>query len=155
MCYKYRMGEKMKSCFMFGHGDAPDSIFPKIDAAVEQLYSKGVTIFYVGNRGQFDSLAATAVKQAKQRHHDIGLYLLLAYHPAERAVHLGRGFDGSYYPPLETVPRPYAIIRANQHMVITADYLICYVKHIGNTRNLLEYAQKRKHHDQIMNVAED
>ena len=139
---------------MFGHGDAPDSIIPKIENAIDQLHSMGVTIFYVGNRGRFDSLAATAVKKAKRRYNDIRLYLLLAYHPAERAVHLGRGFDGSYYPSLEAVPRPYAIVRANQSMVNTSDYLICYVKHIGNTRNLLEYTQKRKRKDQILNIAE-
>ena len=135
----------MKSCFMFGHSDCPDDMLPKIEEAIENSYSEhGVQFFYVGSRGRFDSLAATAVKRVKQRHADIRLYLLLAYHPAERPVILWDGFDGSYYPPLEKVPRTYAILRANQYMVDTSDFIICYVKHIGNTRNLLEYAQKRK-----------
>jgi hypothetical protein len=66
-------------------------------------------------------------------------------------------FDNSYYPPLENVPRKYAIVRANQYMIDTADSIICYVKHIGNTRNLLEYAQRRQKKEGIVieNVAEN
>ena len=145
----------MKSCFMFGHADAPDSIIHKLEEAVEALYSMGVTLFYVGSRGRFDSLAATAVKKVKRRHLNISLNLLLAYHPAERPVDLWGEFDGSYYPPLENVPRPYAIVRANQYMVNNSDYLICYVKYIGNTRKLLEYAQRRKTKEAIFNLAEE
>ena len=148
----------MKSCFMFGHGTAPYSILPKIEQAIEDHYTKyGVTAFYVGSRGQFDSMAATAAKQVKQRHPDIKLFLVLAYHPAERPVDLTYGFDNSFYPPLENVPRPYAIVRANQYMVDTADTMICYVKHPGNTRNLIEYAQRRQKKDGVIieNVAED
>ncbi len=143
-----------KSCFMFGHSDCPYSILPKIETAIESCHSKyGVADFYIGNRGTFDSLATTAVKRAKQRHGDIRLYLLLAYHPAERSVALTPGFDGSYYPPIAGTPRPYAIVKANQHMVDTSDFIICYAQHIGNARNLLEYAQK-KAGVHIENVAE-
>ena len=145
----------MKTCFMFGHGTAPFGIMPEIERAVEAHYTDhGVTAFYVGNRGQFDSMAASAVKHVKQRHPEIQLYLVLAYHPGERTVHLSSGFDRSFYPPIENVPRPYAIVRANQYMVKTADTLICYVKHPGNARNLLEYAQKsRKNSPVIENTA--
>lgn len=133
-----------KSCFMFGHSDCPNGILPLIEAAIERVYAKyGVTDFYVGNRGAFDFMATTAVKRAKLRHRDIHLYLLLAYHPAERTVDLTCGFDGSYYPPIEKTPRPYAIIKANQHMIDTSDFIICFAQHIGNARNLLEYAQKK------------
>lgn len=147
----------MKSCFLFGHADCPDTMLPRIEHTIEQYYSQyGVTDYYIGNRGRFDSLAAMAVRNAKQRHPDIRMYLLLAYHPSERPIDLWDVFDGSYYPPLENVPRPYAIVRGNQYMVDNSDYLICYVKHIGNTRNLLEYARRRKKADvRISNVAED
>lgn len=135
----------MKSCFMFGHADCPDCMLPKIEEAIETCYSKhGVTDFYVGNRGRFDALAAVAAKHVKKRHSDMRLYLLLAYHPAERMVDLTDGFDNSFYPPLEEVPRRYAIVRANKYMVNTVNSIICYVSHIGNTRNLLEYAKKKE-----------
>jgi len=141
---------------MFGHADAPDCIMPKLEDAVEYVYSEyGVTAFYVGNRGRFDGMAASAVKRAKMRHNDIMLFLLLAYHPAERPVNLWSGFDGSYYPPLEGTPRQYTIVKANRYMVDTADTMICYVCHVGNTRKLLEYAQRRKDDGvPIVNISE-
>ena len=148
----------MKSCFMFGHADCPDSIMPRIESVIESQYTlQGIRNFYIGNRGRFDSLAAMAAKCVKQRHPDMKLYLVLAYHPGERAVDLTDGFDNSYYPPLEGTPRQYAIVKANKHMVDTADSIICYVKHIGNTRNLLEYAQRRQKKEGITieNVADD
>lgn len=143
----------MKSCFMFGHSDCPNNMLPKIEEAIEEFYLMGVTDFYVGSRGQFDRVAAFAVKCAKHRHPDMRLFLVLSYHPAERPVCLWDGFDGSYYPPLENIPRPYAIVRSNQFMINHSDYLLCYVKHIGNAKNFLDYAQKRKAENQILNVA--
>jgi len=143
----------MKSCFMFGHSDCPSNILPNIVEAIEKLYLMGVTNFYVGSRGQFDHVAASAVKRLKHKHTDIRLFLVLSYHPAERPFCLWDGFDGSYYPPIENVPRPYAIVRSNQYMIIHSDYLLCYVKHIGNTKNFLDYAQKHKAENQIVNVA--
>ena len=145
------------SCFLFGHANCPDSIMPKLELTIEKYYSElNVLYFYVGNRGKFDSLAAKAVRKVKQRYPDIQLFLVLAYHPGERPVDLWGGFDGSYYPPLENVPKQYAIVRANQYMVDTSETIICYVKHFGNTRNLLEYAQRREKKGlvQITNIAE-
>ena len=148
----------MASCFLFGHANCPDSILPTLEQTIEDCYTKyNIRCFYVGNRGHFDRLATTAVKHVKQHYNDIRLYLLLAYHPAERAVDLSPGFDGSYYPPLENIPRQFAIVHANQHMVKTADFIICYVKHPGNTRRLLEYAQRKQKTTPfpIKNIAEN
>jgi len=134
-----------KSCFLFGHSDCPEIMLPKIMDTVEKFYTQyKVTDFYIGNRGRFDSLAATAVRKVKQQHPDVRIYLLLAYHPAERPVDLWGGFDGSFYPPLENTPRQFTIPTANRYMVRISDFIICYVAHIGNARNLLAYAQKRK-----------
>lgn len=146
-----------KVCFLFGHATTPYEAIVSIEAAAERHYQKhGIRTFIVGNRGSFDGYAATAIKALKQRHNDVSLLLLLAYHPGERAVDLSDGFDNSYYPPLENVPKQYAIVRANKHMVDTADSIICYVKHIGNTRNLLAYAQRRQQKEIVIieNVAD-
>lgn len=134
-----------QSCFLFGHADCPQSFLLRIEETIERFYTEyGTRFLYVGNRGQFDRIAAAAAKRVKQRHPDLQLFLLLAYHPAERAVVLTEGFDNSYYPPLETVPKPYAIARANKYMVDHCDLIICYVKHSGNTKTLLEYAQRKQ-----------
>lgn len=69
---------------------------------------------------------------------------MIPYHPAERGIEVHPGFDGTFYPEgMENVPRKVAIVRANQYMIRNADTVICYVKHFGNTRALLEQAQKR------------
>ncbi len=134
----------MGICFMFGHSDCPEEILPHIQQAIEKSYTTlGCRIFYVGNRGQFDCLAAKAARQAKMRCPDLQLMLLLSYHPAERKVDTF-GFDGSYYPILVSTPRKYAIVEANRNMVRAADSVICFVKHPGNARSLLAYGQKNR-----------
>lgn len=147
----------MKSCFLFGHRDSPYDIQSDIEAAAERQYlNNGIRQYYVGGYGSFDSRAASAIKKIKKRYHDINLYLLIPYHPAERPMETPEGFDSTFYPPLENVPRRYAIVRANRYMIETCDSIICYVNHIGNTRTLLEYAQRRakKGAIQIENLAE-
>ena len=71
--------------------------------------------------------------------------LILPYHPAERPLETPYGFDGTYYPEgLEQVPRKFAIVKANEIMVNTSDWLIAYVRHgASNSRKILEYAQHR------------
>lgn len=134
----------MKSCFLFGHADCPVQVLPKLEQSIESAISNGVLNFYVGNRGAFDRLAATAVKRAKKKFPEVRLYLLLAYHPAERPQELSEGFDGTYYPLEKTPPRQFAIVRANEAMLRQVDSVICYVCHAGNTRKLLELAQNRE-----------
>ena len=136
----------MKSCFLIGHRETPATILPELETAVEQhIVQHNVQIFYVGNYGAFDRLAAQAVMTAKARHPDVALILLLPYHPEERPVVLPRGFDGTHYPEgMECVPRRAAIVRANRSMVERVDYLIAYAWHpASNARNLLEYAKIR------------
>lgn len=146
----------MKSCFLFGHADCPDQVLPRLEQAIETAISNGVTDFYVGNRGAFDRLVATAVKRAKKKFPEVRLFLLLAYHPAERPQELSDGFDGTYYPVEKAPPRRFAIVRANEAMLRQADYVICYVNHVGNTRKLLAVAQNRqkKGELQIENIAD-
>lgn len=132
----------MRSCFLFGHADAPESVLPDLTAAIEREAAGGTRVFYVGYHGNFDRMAAAALRRVKQKF-DITAMLVLAYHPAEYPVETPEGFDGTFYPPLEGVPRKAALVRANRHMAASADVIICYVRHYGNSRTLLEYAQRR------------
>ena len=147
--YNYRVnntngGMMMKSCFLFGHRDAPPEILPGLEQAVETEIQKGTTIFYVGNHGNFDSFAAVALKRAKQRHEGVVVMLLLAHHPAERTTAVPEGFDGTYYPPLENVPHRFSLSRANQYMIKVSDSVICYAKYCGNARKLWELAMRQR-----------
>ena len=148
-----------KSCFLIGHREADERLLPRLELVIDRLIrDEDVRYFYVGGHGGFDRIAAAAVKRAKQKYPDITLMLVLPYHPAECPVDAPDGFDGTYYPDgLENTPRRYAIVRTNRIMVDTCEWLVCYVRHgASNSRNLLEYAQRRASMGmiQIKNICE-
>jgi hypothetical protein len=143
---------KGKSCFFIGHRDAPEGLLAALADEVERHITEyGVEDFVVGQYGRFDSLSARAVKDAKQRHPDVTLTLLLPYHPFDRPVQTPLGFDGTFYPPgMEKVPKRVAIVRANRYMVDHSDYLIAYAwQTASNARTLVEYAQKKEQQGRI------
>lgn len=140
------------SCFFIGHRDAGRDVFPALAEAVERHIAEyGVTDFYVGHYGGFDGLAAQAVKEARARHPYIRLTLVLPYHPAIRPISTPKGFDGTFYPwQDENIPKRLAIIKTNQRMVDTCDYLITYAYHfLGGTGQIVEYARKQEAKKQI------
>ena len=135
---------KTTTCFFIGHRDAPEDLRPLLSEAVERHITQcGVTEFIVGHYGRFDAMAASAVRAAKQLHPEISLVLLLPYYPFPYETD---GFDATFYPPdMESVPKPFAIIRANEYMIRSADYLICYDRgQIGKTRDFVELARQRE-----------
>ena len=148
-----------KSCFFIGHREADERLLPRLELVIDRLIREdNVRYFYVGGYGGFDRIATAAVKRAKQKYTDITLMFVLPYHPAERVVLTPNGFDGTYYPDgLVNTPRRYVIVRTNQIMVNTCDWLVCYVRHsTSNSRNLLEYARRREEKGliQIINIGE-
>ena len=133
-----------KTCFFIGHRDAPEEVRPLLVEAVERHITQyGVTEFIVGHYGRFDYMAAGAVRKAKERHPEVTLTLLLPYYPPSFDT---TDFDRTYYPAgLENVPKPFAIVRANEHMIRSSDYLICYDRgEIGKTRDFAELARRRE-----------
>ncbi len=130
-------------CFLFGHSELYENIVPQLVETITKHYEDyGVRQFIVGHYGSFDAQAAHALRIVKQSHPDITLRLLLPYHPAERPVPVPEGFDCTYFPEgMEQIPRKFAIVRANRLIILSADSVICYVKYIGNSRNLLRFAQ--------------
>lgn len=135
----------LKSCFFIGHREASEDILPDLIEAVEHhIVVHGIQEFIAGNYGGFDRMAAKAAISAKAAHPEITLLLLLPYHPAERPIEAPLGFDGTFYPPgIESVPRRYAIVRADRYMIDHADHLIAYAWHPDNARNMVEYAQRK------------
>ena len=148
-----------KSCFFMGHREADERLLPRLELEIDRLIQEdNVRYFYVGGYGGFDRIAAAAVKHAKQKYPDITLMLVLPYHPAERAVPTPDGFDGTYHPEgLENTPRRCVIVRTNQIMVDTCEWLVCYVRHgTSNSWKLLEHARRREKRGliQIINTGE-
>ena len=136
-----------KSCFFIGHHDADHTILPTLVEVVEQHISEyGVTDFFVGRYGSFDSMSARAVQIAKERHPEIRLTLVLPYHPAIRPIEKPKGFDNTYYPwEDKSIPKRLAIVKTNHRMVDTCNYLIAFAwHHLGSSGNIVDYARKRE-----------
>ena len=61
-------------------------------------------------------------------------------------------YDDVIFPPLESVPRKFAILKRNEWMVDSADLVIAYVKYSwGGAAKTLEYAKRKK--VPIINIA--
>ncbi len=72
----------------------------------------------------------------------IELILVLAYFDTKRDT---SGYDSTVYPPLETVPRRFAISHRNRWMVETSDVVVAYVLHDwGGAAATLRCARKKK-----------
>ena len=108
----------------------------------QKLIEQGATTFYLGGYGDFDSLAASVLREQKKRYSQIELVLVLAY------LNTGRdtsGYDSTVYPPLETVPRRFAISHRNRWMVESADVVVAYVLHDwGGAATTLRCAKQKK-----------
>ena len=132
-----------KTCFFIGNRHTPGCIKEHLAEAVEKHITEyGVNVFTVGNYGAFDRLVKSVLTEAKERHTDIELYLLVPYAFTQK-IEIPEGFDGSLYPEgMEKVPKPYAIVQANRYMIQNSDYLISYCHDVGNTGKFVEFAQK-------------
>ena len=64
-----------------GHKDVfeKEQLTQRVQQIIEQLIGEGATLFLLGGYGGFDSMAAVAVKEAKQQHPEIHSTLVLPY----------------------------------------------------------------------------
>lgn len=127
-----------------GHKEVsdPDRVRAWLALCLERLIQEGAAEFYLGGYGEFDRLAASMVWSLKEKYAAVRSVLVLPY--------LDRLPDGEYYdlttyPPLENVPRRYAILRRNEWMVQAADVVVAYVLHDwGGAARTLDYARRKK-----------
>ena len=87
----------MSTCFLIGSHLASDALAAQLDEAIERhMVEYGVSEFVAGRYGNFDRLAADALRRAKERHPAVRLRLLIPYHPALRPAPVPPGFDDTY-----------------------------------------------------------
>ena len=141
-----------RRCFFIGHRDAPSSLYEQLRAEIKQLIvNKNVSEFVIGEYGSFDALASSAAVSLKSEFPDIRILRLIPYYRPSQSILLPDGFDGSLFPEgLETVPKRFAIVCANQYMIEHSDHLICFVRYsFGNSGKLLEFASKKEQKGKI------
>lgn len=106
------------------------------------MIDQGADEFYLGGYGGFDHLCAAVLRVLKKEYPHIRLILVLPYLNSSMVV---EGYDETVYPPLESVPRRFAISRRNEWMVQECDVVIAYVTHgWGGAAKTLEYARRKK-----------
>lgn len=136
----------------FGHREIMNNIeIEKRLAEIikELLMTKEYVEFLVGRDGDFDILAASAVRRVKKEldSNNCSLVLVLPYMKAEFRdneerflnyydnVEIDGESSGSYY--------KAAIKIRNQHMINRSQLLICYVEHNkGGAYTVMKYAEK-------------
>ena len=110
--------------------------------------------FYLGGYGDFDGLCLRALRELKHDFPTIEIlfitpYLDKNYSKLELAKYY---YDDVIFPPIESVPRKFAILKRNEWMVEQADLVIAYVKYSwGGAAKALEYAKRKK--KRIINIA--
>lgn len=127
-----------------GHREVqePEKVRKWLYETVSGLIREGADVFYLGGYGGFDRMALSVVNQAKEAHPGLKVILVLPY--LDRSMDLD-AYDGSVYPPLEKVPRRFAISRRNRWMVDQADVVVAYVIHEwGGAAMTLRYAEAKR-----------
>jgi len=127
-----------------GHGDfyGGKDVRDWLLETVEKLISQGADDFLLGGYGGFDACAASVVWELKKQHPEIRSTLVLPY--LDRQVDASK-YDCTTYPPLEKVPKRYAISKRNEWMVNEADTVVAYVTHDwGGAATTLAYAKRKK-----------
>lgn len=131
------------ACTFFGHRDCPETIKPKIRTAVIDLIENhGVTMFYVGNQGNFDRMVRSVLKEVTTAYPGVGYAVVLAYMPSAKKS--ADDFSDTLLPDgIEKVPKRFAISWRNKWMIEHADYVVTYVtRHCGGASRFADYAGK-------------
>ena len=127
-----------------GHKDVADreAVERWLCSICSELITQGADEFYLGGYGGFDHMCAVVLRELKYANPHIRLILVLPY---LNSSILTDGYDETVYPPLESVPRRFAISRRNEWMVMESDVVVAYVTHgWGGAAKTLKYARRKK-----------
>ncbi len=131
----------------FGHSDfvRTDEYEQKLLAVLEERVGDSPADMYLGGYGNFDSFALDCCKKYKRTHPDIKLVFVTPYLDSRLdEITKLKLYDETIYPPLEHVPKRFAIIKRNEFMVDSADISICYVRHeYGGAYKAYTYARRK------------
>ena len=137
------------TCCFFGHRDVfssvEDFLYSKICYLIK---NENVTEFLVGDHGDFDKAAASAVRKAKLNYTNVKLTLVRPYFSEE--LNTNKAFYKTLYDdiviPSEAAQSHFkaAITNRNKWMINQSDFCIFYVfRENGGAYTALKYAEKQ------------
>lgn len=130
-------------CTFFGHKDTPKEIEPTLRSTmIDLIDNKNVTVFYVGNNGNFDTMVRHQLEDLSKTY-PITYSVVLAYLPTEKNEY--DNLSNTIYPEgLETVPKRFAISRRNKWMIQQSDVVVTYVtRNFGGATQFKEMALRQ------------
>ena len=139
-----------------GHSSVPNKeetvrkLVQQLTGVVSEIPAEQCVTFYCGGYGDFDFCAEKATLETKKAFpgREIKRFYITPYiddSHRERLNDMEKRFDGTIYPPLETVPLKYAISKRNEWMIDQADMVVSGVTHDwGGAAKTLKYAERKK-----------
>ena len=128
-------------CTFFGHRYAPEYLKPTVRSVlIDLIENKNVDMFYVGNNREFDFMVKETLRELQQIY-PIKYYIVLAYIPKKDEYN---DYSNTiYFDEVNTKPYKARIIERNKLMIQRSDYVVAFVKQLGNSRDLTELAKKK------------
>ena len=144
-----------KTCTFLGNSDIreTDALNSKIRQAITDLITnKGVNTFYVGIKGQFETLCHRIVSDIKQTYPDIQVILIIAY--VKDLEKCRYPFDDFYFPVLcEFGYKGWSIAKRNEWLINETDYIISYNRYQGRAYNYCQKARRKK--KEVMEISDN
>lgn len=142
-----------KICCFAGHSELynQDKIYNELLKLIEKLIvEENVSEFFVGNYGAFDRISARAISTLKEKYPMLQLNLLIPYLTSD--INKNNGYYTKIYDNIliadipQKTPKKFGILKCNEYMIKSSDYLICYLNHSwGGAYKTLQFAKKKKH----------
>lgn len=126
------------TCTFFGHSNTPLEIRGKLKTTIIDLIeNQSVDLFYVGDKGNFDGLALSVLRDISAIY-PIRYYVVLAYLPKEKSDYPTLFPEG-----IETIPKRFTLDFRNRFMVRQSDIVVAYVnRDFGGAAKFVDVARK-------------
>lgn len=137
----------MACCTFFGHRDCPSSIKPKLsEVLIDLIENESVDMFYVGNKGAFDRLVRSVLRELAQEYPQINYTVVLERLPGKQNEDYPEDYSDTMLPEgIEEVPPRFAISWRNKWMLRQSDYVVTYITHSwGGAAQFAEIAEHQK-----------
>ena len=141
----------------FGHSNClfNDDIKKQLkNILLDEIIKNPTCKYYLGGYGDFDGLCLKTLRELKHYFPTIEILFITPYLDKNysKLEFAKNHYDDVIFPPLESVPRKFAILKRNEWMVNESGLVIAYVMYSwGGAAKALEYAKRKK--KRIINIA--
>ncbi len=136
-----------KTCTFFGHRDCPSSVKSKLrEVLIDLIENQSVDMFYVGNKGAFDRLVRSVLRELVKEYPRINYAVVLERMPGKQNEEYPEDYSDTMLPEgiKEVLPR-FAIAWRNKWMLRQSDFVVTYITHSwGGAAQFAEIAERQK-----------